>query len=141
MKTFILLFFVSLSCHAQIGEKVEQDFKKILEVKNSKEIVQSVDFKAIQKNHGKKALVYLAKFFDINTQTKVYSDCHSRFLTKGEVAIIVADQIDRMPYFQLTGIQNCTLEFCKENPNRIEYYFSFIKSYTEFQKKYYQYLK
>ena len=141
MRNLLLIFFISLSCHAQIGEKVENDFIKILQLKDSKEIAKSSNLKSIKKKYNKKALVYLAKFFDIPTKTNVYSTCQSRFLTKGEVAIIVADQIDRMPYAELTGIQNCTLQFCKKNPNLIEYYFSYIKSYPEFQSKYYQYLK
>ncbi len=68
-------------------------------------------------------LTYLAKFFDIPTQTIIYSDCQNRFLTKGEVAIIVADRLKTMPYYNLTGIQNCTLSHCENNSNLIEYYF------------------
>ena len=141
MKRLVFILFFTLSAKAQIGENVEREFNKILLTKNSKEISHSSSLVTLQKKYGKSSLVYLAKLFDIPTKTNVYSDCHNRFLTKGEIAIIIADQIDRMPYFELTGIQNCTLTYCDGNPNLIEYYFSYLKSYNEFQRKYYQYLK
>lgn len=141
MKKFFFILFFTLTVKAQIAENVEREFNKILLTKNSKEISQSSSFVILQKKYGKSSLVYLAKFFDILTKTNVYSDCHNRFLTKGEIAIIIADQIDRMPYFELTGIQNYTLTYCDANPNQIEYYFSYLKSYNVFQRKYYQYLK
>ena len=141
MKKLVFILFFTLSAKAQIGENVEREFNKILLTKNSKEISHSSSLVTLQKKYGKSSLVYLAKLFDISTKTNVYSDCHNRFLTKGEIAIIIADQIDRMPYFELTGIQNCTLNYCDGNPNLIEYYFSYLKSYNEFQRKYYQYLK
>lgn len=141
MNRLILIFFFTLSVKAQINDKVEHELNKILQVKNSKDIRHSSNLFILQKEYGKKSLVYLAKFFDIPTITKVYSDCHKRFLTKGEVAIIIADQIERMPYFELTGIQNCTLTYCDDNSNLIEYYFDYLKSYNEFQLKYYQHIK
>ncbi len=141
MKKFIFILFFSLSVKAQIGENVQRELNEILLIKNSKEISHSSSLATLKKKYGKSSLVYLAKFFDIPTKTNVYSDCHDRFLTKGEIAIIIADQIDRMPYFELTGIQNCTLTFCDGNTNLVEYYFSYLKSYNEFQRKYYQYLK
>lgn len=141
MKRLLLIFLFTFAAYAQKGQDVEQNFTEILNTKNSKEIVKSTGFKYIQKHYGGKALVHLAKFFDLPTKTNVFSDCQNRFLTKGEVAIIVADRIEMMPYFNLTGIQNCILSHCENNSNLIEYYFPQITSYSEFQKKYYQYLQ
>ena len=141
MKKLLLIFLLSFASYAQHGQDVELHFNEILKTKNSKDIINSSGFKYIENRYEKKSLVYLAKFFDIPTQTIIYSDCQNRFLTKGEVAIIVADRIKMMPYYNLTGIQNCTLSYCENNSNLIEYYFSFIKSYSEFQRKYYHYLK
>ncbi|MFX1621386.1 hypothetical protein JZ972_11070, partial [Riemerella anatipestifer] len=69
-----------------------------------------------------------ADFFTNSTLTNVKSECQKRNLTKGEIAIIIADQIEKMPYALLTGVQNCLLEFCENNPNWIEYYFGWIKN-------------
>lgn len=41
--------------------------------------------------------------------------------------MVMADHIEMMPYALLTGLQNCILTFCEENPNRIEYYFDAIE--------------
>ena len=74
------------------------------------------------KEFGEKSLIVLAEFFTDSTLTKVKSDCHNRNLTKGEIAIIIADRIEGIPYFTVFRIQNCTLTFCENNPNRVEYY-------------------
>ncbi len=41
-----------------------------------------------------------------------------------------------MPYFTLTGIENCLFQFCENNPNLIESYFWAIRrnGITEFQQ-------
>ncbi len=77
---------------------------------------------------GQNSLPILAEFFSDSTLTKVKSDCQKRNLTKGEIAIIMADRIEIMPYGLLTGVQNCLSEFCEDNPNWIEYYLSWIKA-------------
>lgn len=84
----------------------------------------------------------LTLFFKDTSTTDVYSDCQNRKLKRGELAIIVADLADNMPYHRLTGIQNCILSFCKDNPNLIEYYFNYMegKNYDSFYKKYNEYL-
>jgi hypothetical protein len=43
-----------------------------------------------------------------------------------------------MPYYTVTGIQNCIVEYCKGNPNLIEYYLWAIKrdGVLLFQKRY-----
>ena len=43
-----------------------------------------------------------------------------------------------MPYFTVTGIQNCLITFCENNPNLIEYYLWSIKrdGTEQFKEKY-----
>ena len=92
---------------------------------------------------GKNSLLNLASFFTDKTLSQIKSECNKRYLTKGEIAIIMADQIQFMPYAKLTGIQNCTLSFCKDNPNLVEYYLDAIENtgVEVFQKKYIDWLK
>ena|SRR5690606_9083346 len=93
--------------------------------------------------HGEKILPILAKKFTNSNPSCVYSKCADRFLTLGEIAVIIADRIEVMPYFLLTGMQNCTLDFCLDNPNLIEYYLEFIRfrgMISEFQKRYEEWL-
>jgi hypothetical protein len=92
---------------------------------------------------GEKLLPALSKKFTDSTKSLVFSKCASRFLTRGEIAIIIADHIEGMPYFTLTGLQNCTLDMCKDNPNFVEYYLDFIKlrgMTATFQKRYNEWL-
>jgi hypothetical protein len=108
---------------------------------NSKYLVTTKSGKAVLQK-GKASLLALAQHFQDMSPTGVYSDCRSRYLTKGEVAIILADRIEVMPYFTLTGLQNCTLAFCKDNANLIEYYLGVIRrnGIAQFQRKYQEWL-
>ncbi len=109
------------------------DSKKILTNPNSVEIIEG----------GVVVLMDLSEIFVDNTQTNIYSICQERNLTKGEVAIILSDHILNMPYFHLTEIQNCTLDFCQNNPNNIEFYLQAIerKGISKFKDKYQIWLK
>jgi hypothetical protein len=92
---------------------------------------------------GEKILMNLSKHFTDTTKSEVFSKCIGRYLTRGEIAIILADRMQGMPYFALTGSQNCTLESCENNPNFVEYYLEFIKfrGMTQlFQKRYVDWL-
>ena len=84
----------------------------------------------------------LVSYFADTTLTNIKSDCQDSYLKKGEVAIIIADRIEMMPYAQLTGFQNCLMEFCKDNPNWIEYYFPEVRKMgmTVFTEKYQKWL-
>ena len=98
---------------------------------------------AILLDNGEKLLPVLSKQFTDSTKSTVFSKCTGRYLTRGEIAIILADRIEGMPYFTLTGLQNCTLESCDNNPNFVEYYLEFIRlrSMTKiFQKRYDEWL-
>ena len=77
---------------------------------------------------GTNNLKELSSNFVDSSVSKVYSKCTNRFLQKGEVALILADHIKRIPYFSLIGLQNCTFETCEKNPNTVEYYLEFMKS-------------
>ncbi|MFK7749814.1 MAG: hypothetical protein AB8B65_15570 [Kordia sp.] len=116
----LLNFTFSIS---QTKTEIDSLLNEITKTENSKEIIDNVDAKRIIA-HGENSLMILAEFFVDTTLTKVKSECNDRYLTKGEIAIILADRIERMPYFTVTRIRNCTLTFCKNNTNLIEYYFS-----------------
>ncbi len=60
-------------------------------------------------------------------KSSIYSDFQDFQLNRGEIAIIMADLIEGMPYFLVTGIQNCLLTFCPNSKNNIESYLSAIR--------------
>ncbi|MCK8482298.1 hypothetical protein [Psychroserpens algicola] len=145
MKKFgliILILLLNLNLgYSQTESEIDSLLIGIAETENSKEIIKTVQAEKIRA-FGENSLIILAEFFTDTTLTKVKSECHNRNLTKGEIAIIMADRIESMPYFTVTRIQNCTLTFCKNNPNRIEYYFS-INNYLNnkvFKERYVEWL-
>ena len=118
---FLTLFLNLNLSFSQTKSEIDSLLNGISEIENSKQIIKTEYADKIIA-YGEKLLPILAEFFTDSTLTKVKSECHSRNLTKGEIAIIMADQINQMPYALLTGVRNCLLEFCKDNPNLIEYY-------------------
>jgi hypothetical protein len=76
---------------------------------------------------GSNLLPALSSRFTDTSLSNVFSKCTNRRLYKGELAVIIADRIKGMPYCLLTGVQNCTLDYCPNNPNLVEYYLDFIK--------------
>ncbi|MEL6591201.1 MAG: hypothetical protein AAFQ68_14020 [Bacteroidota bacterium] len=111
------------------------------------EIIQDVDSSQHIANHpaglkiiayGEVALPVLLEHFADERPVPIYSDCLKRTINQAELAMILADQTIRMPYFLLTRMQNCLFEFCPNNDNLIEYYFDvvardraqFIQRYT-----------
>ncbi|MET1259881.1 hypothetical protein ABV409_11075 [Flagellimonas sp. DF-77] len=145
MKSGGLIFLTILLCYnlcpAQTESEIDSLLSRIAETKNSKEITKTEPARKIIA-FGKNALQIIAGFFTDSTQTKVKSECQERYLAKGEVAIILADQIEFMPYAKLTDVQNCLLSFCEDNPNLIEYYLWAIKTdgIHNFQKRYVDWL-
>ena len=138
-KIIILLLIISTHfCFSRTRNDIDTLLNSIT-ITNSKGINTTIAAKKIIAK-GTSILSTLSTFFSDASPTKIYSECHNRTLTKGEVAIIIADKIKTMPYFEMTGIQNCTLTFCDNNPNLIEYYFSYIAA-KEFQSRYNQWLK
>lgn len=92
---------------------------------------------------GKNILPALSKHFADTSVTAVFSACAGRFLKQGEIALLVADRIESMPYFLLTGLQNCTLESCDGKTLTIEWYLDFIRQRNmtgEFSKRYNKWL-
>ncbi|AFM04731.1 hypothetical protein Fleli_2359 [Bernardetia litoralis DSM 6794] len=140
--TFLIIILNLNLSFSQTKSEIDSLLNGISETENSKEITKSEQAKKIIA-FGENSLTTLAEFFTDSTETKVKSECQERNLTKGEIAIIMADQIEFMPYGTLTGIQNCLLTFCKNNPNLVEYYFWAIKrdGVQNFQKKYIDWLK
>lgn len=127
---------------AQTASTIDSLLSLAGNTKDSREIVNSPATKEIMK-YGEDALKLLAEFFTDKTPTSTKSECQKRDLVKGDLAIIIADRIEVMPYALLTGIQNCTMESCDNNPNFIEIYLSAIKrdGYEEFRLKYLDWLK
>lgn len=138
---FLLLLLTLYLSFSQTKPEIDSLLVEIAKTKNSKEIIKSKQAKKIMA-FGEEALPVLTEFYTDTTLTKVKSECLDRNLTKGELAIIIADQIDRMPYALLTGVRNCLLEFCKDNSNLIEYYFPWINrdGFPKFKEKYINWL-
>ena len=135
-----LLMNLNLS-FSQTKTEIDTLLTEISKTENSKDIIKTEQAEKIIAS-GEKSLLILSEFFTDSTLTKVKSECNNRNLTKGEIAIIIADRIESMPYFTVTRIQNCTLTFCENNPNRIEYYFG-INNYLNneiFKERYVEWL-
>ena len=124
-----ILFTVLLhfnSSFSQTKSEIELLLNEIAKIENSTQIIKTEQTQEILA-YGEKSLPMLAELFTDSALTTITSECNNRVLTYGELAIIIADSIKRTPYAFLTGVQNCTLEFCENNPNLIEYYFHWIE--------------
>jgi len=137
-KLHLLIIILSFNLgFSQTKSEISLLLNEISETENSIYITNTRQASKII-DYGDKSLAILTDYFTDTTLTKVKSECQKRFLTKGDIAIILADTIKRMHYFQLTGIQNCLATFCENNPNLIEYYLWAIEKNgrEKFQKKY-----
>lgn len=139
-RTIILIQALILSFNlsfAQSKTEIDSLLEVIGKTKQSKFIAGTSETKQIM-TYKETVLPILADFFTDSTLVNTNSICNNRFLTKGELAIIITDRIESMPYFTLTGIDNCLLTFCENNPNLIEYYLDFIRrdGIKNFQLKY-----
>lgn len=143
MKVLQIIPFIVLNINLSFSQTKIEINTLLVEISNtekSEKITTTRPAKQIEQ-FGTSALIVLADFFKDKTTTKVYSDCLERNLTKGEIALIVADRIQGIPYAKLTGVQNCLMEFCENNPNRIEYYFPWIEDKNEsFTKAYVEWI-
>ena len=121
---------------AQTAFEIDSLINEISKADSSKELTKLKPAQLIIAL-GKSALPLLAEIFTDTTLTSVTSVCQHRALTKGEISIIMADRIESMPYYRLTGTQNCLLTFCENSPSLIEYYLNSIADRTEeFQNEY-----
>lgn len=127
MKYLVSLLFVFISFVSPGLTQYKREIDSLLsELEgNSAGILHQNNAKRII-SYGTRMLPELALLFTDSTTTSLYSGCTKRNLRKGELAMILADHIEPMPYFHLTGMQNCTLASCENNPNFIEYYLEFI---------------
>ncbi|NEV95064.1 hypothetical protein G3567_13045 [Psychroflexus sp. YR1-1] len=139
--TLIIGILISSFGFSQSKSEIENLLDGISKIENSKEITETEEAEKLIE-YGWRILPTLAEFFTDQTLTNVKSECQDRILNKGELAIIMADRIEGMPYFTLTGMQNCILTFCENNPNLVEYYLPAIlaQGTLEFQKKYNEWL-
>ncbi|MCU0350091.1 MAG: hypothetical protein MUF43_04580 [Flavobacterium sp.] len=143
----IILFLMFFSMHNFGFSQTKSEINNLLDgiiliTKNSKNISKSPEAVKLI-NFGWQVLPTLSDFFTNQTPTNINSKCIGRLLNKGEIAIILADIIEGMPYAWVTGVQNCTLTFCDQNKNLIEYYLPFIKNngVEKFQVNYQNWLK
>lgn len=138
----IILIFTFNFGLSQTKTEINSLLNEITKTESSKEIINTNEGKKIIE-FGWKLLPILSEFFIDKTETKVKSECIGRNLTKGEIAIVLADRIEGMPYAQITGIQNCLGTFCEKNINFIEYYMDYIKrdGVEIFQRKYHEWIK
>lgn len=141
-KILIFLTLLASLSYGQTKFKIDSLLTAICDTKKSKDLSLREEAKQLI-NYGDKVLPYLVNWFTDTTKTEIKSDCQNLTLTKGDVAIIIADRIEVMPYAQLTNIQNCLIEFCKDNPNLIEYYLHAIRrdNVEKFQNRYVNWLR
>lgn len=133
----LLLLFLQMKLSAQSSNPIESLMQEImLGVDSSQHIAyHPAALQVIA--YGEVALPVLLEHFADERPIAIYSDCLRRTLNQGELAMILAERIALMPYYQLTGIQNCLLEFCPNNDNLIEYYFDWIaENRTQFIQRY-----
>ncbi|MBB3698252.1 hypothetical protein KMW28_17160 [Flammeovirga yaeyamensis] len=121
IKTLIILLFANHT-FAQGLQELDSLITSISkEVKNSKEIIRHSSSRKVFA-YGTYVLPKLIYFFEETDSTNIYSECQERLLLKGEIAIILADIIEPMQYYYVTGVQNCLMTYCEDNTNYIEYY-------------------
>ncbi len=143
-RTLVLsIAFISFSSivYGQSRTQIEDLLIDVCKISDSKDIIRNESTMKIS-DYQEDALNILTDFFTDNSKTEVYSKCLKRRLNRGEVAIILCDRIEIIPYFELIGIQNRGLSFCKDNPNFVEAYLDIIKkqSVEKFKDKYIQWL-
>lgn len=140
MKQILLLFLIFSFNFGLSQNQTEIDslLDEIGKIDNSNEISKTEPAKKIIE-YKTKLLPTLADFFTDQTMTNVKSECIGRNLTKGEIAIIIADRIEPI-IVNYIGFyyQNCLMNTCENNINFVEYYLPFIQSVDteKFQKKY-----
>lgn len=71
-------------------------------------------------NSGTEILRVLQLSFTDSTITKVYSNPNHRYLSKGELAILVADKIKSIPIARVVGVQQCTPPFDSDIESYLE---------------------
>lgn len=139
----LIILFISFSglVFGQSKNEIENLLMDVCKVSDSRDIIKNESALKIS-DYQEDALNVLTDFFTDDSKTEVYSKCLKRKLNRGEVAIILCDRIEIMPYFELFGMQNFTLSFCKDNPNFVEPYLDTIKrqSVKKFQEKYVSWL-
>jgi len=145
IKAAYLLLIILLSFNfgfSQTKSEINLLLNTISKTENSINLINLKESQIIL-DYEDRVLLILSGFYLDSTLTNVKSTCHNRNLTKGEIAIILADHIKQMPYALLTGVQNCLLEFCENNPNFIEFYLPWIEEDggTLFKQKYLNWLR
>ena len=117
VKTVFIGIILSLSLNKSYSQStllLDSLLIPIVETGNSKDIITIPQAKEIIQ-YGDKVLPALAAYFSDTTQTGIKSECQNLYLTKGEIAMILADRIELMPYNTLTVnlAQACGLGRCR----------------------------
>ncbi|RYZ88146.1 MAG: hypothetical protein EOP04_10020 [Proteobacteria bacterium] len=144
MKTRLTILILCSICFQTLKAQTTAELSRLLDhIAGPSKDISKTSAGAKMISLGPKILKPLSDIFTDTTQTKVYSECQSRYLTKADLAIILSDRIEMMPYAQVTGIQNCLFQFCPDNRNLIEYYLFAVrrKGYATFKADYLAWLK
>ena len=148
MKYILSIFFYLHFTYSFGQKKLELSdlfLKTSKEVVNTKEIGANKNIIVFSENK-QNSIKFLIEEFTNTKSTKVYSDCLKRNINLGELAIIIVDKIEPMPYLKLTAIKNAeekSKQYCKSG-NVIEFYLnqismegSGIKDFQYFYKRLY----
>lgn len=136
----IILILGSNLVFGQSKKEIENLLIDVCNVSDSRDIIRNKS--TMQISDYQESLNILPDFFTDDSKTEVYSKCLKRNLNRGEVAIILCDRIEIIPYFKLIKLQEVGFLLCKNNPNFVEPYLDIIKkqSIKTFQEKYIKWL-
>ncbi|AYN01917.1 hypothetical protein [Chryseobacterium sp. 3008163] len=102
--TLIILFSLTINLlWGQSREEINLLLNDISKVSNSKDIRDLEQTKKIC-DYGKDAIPVLELFFKDSTKTNVYSDYKKANLRKGEIAILIVNNIDKIS-FMVFGVR------------------------------------
>ena len=152
-KINLILLISVLNLNLLLGQtepEIELLLNQVAKTKYSKNISKTRSAKKII-SFGKRSLPILAKFFTDSTLTKSISKCYSKGIDKpinvngeltiGEIAIIIADEIEYLPLMKITGTHSCIPISCNKF-SHIESSLFFINGFgmDRFKTKYISWL-
>ena len=150
MKTFTIIFFLQvLSCQvsAQLSDIfLEKMFNAITHpphciiVRNDstmiKEVTPDISYLNIIKNR-KSSIPYLIRQLTDTTDTEVFSQFSKRYLKRSDLALLLINDIEQIPFAKITQIQWCICCDCFNFP--VDFFQYFDKNRLEFYENYRDY--
>ena len=122
-KNLVILFLtlVSFNSYSQTNEEIEHLLNEILLVEgNYDDLIESKQANLLV-SYGKDILPKLVFFFTSTEISKLKLNCFKSNLTKGEIAIIIAEKIESIPKFEIKlPYGDYLFGRCKGNPNWID---------------------